>query len=238
MAFVILYLFKFLHGKQGFCSFGISMCRIFALTFNFKVPTLAVPNEVHCESVQKSSGSLKGHLVRNSQPSLVHVTVVSVMLGVEQLSAKTNRSSEVNCCGHQASKTKTKLWDREEKVTLLITNLSFIYAVNFTRCGRNRNLWQKERGNPREGGGGGYSREFWIGVRCEGSWTLNLLRTKKAKTNTLLSQTLFNSRKKQNIITSMKTNIWTTVILMVWSFHRYNLATLPQDHARNTAKKS
>ena len=153
MAFVILYLFKFLHGKQGFCSFGISMCRIFALTFNFIVPTLAVPNEVHCESVQKSSGSLKGHLVRNSQPSLVHVTVVSVMLVVEQLSAKTNRSSEVNCCGHQASKTKTKLWDREEKVTLLITNLSFIYAVNFTRCGRNRNLWQKERGNPREGGG-------------------------------------------------------------------------------------
>ena len=60
MAFVILYLFKFLQGKQGFCSFGISMCRIFALKFSFKVPTLSLPNEVHRESMQKKFWFIKG----------------------------------------------------------------------------------------------------------------------------------------------------------------------------------
>lgn len=74
----MLFLFKYLHGKQGFCSFGISiMCSIFALKFSFKVPTSALPNEVDRESVQQKFGILNGsqHPVRKHQPSLGHVNV-------------------------------------------------------------------------------------------------------------------------------------------------------------------
>ena len=40
--------------------------------------------------------------------------------------------------------------------------------------------------------GAGYSRKFWIGVCCEGSWTLTLLRTKWAKTDTLSKAQTFD----------------------------------------------
>ena len=50
--------------------------------------------------------------------------------------------------------------------------------------------------------GGGYSRKFWIGVCREGSWSLTLFRTKKAKTDTLFKAQSRKmtpySRKKQN----------------------------------------